>query len=143
MTGCGRPACPNVGGCWDIGGETPDLTGWQKYWGTASPLMLDFYPAEPAQGIAFEKRIEEGFEIIEYESGARTRQVLDNDITYSMPDFQVYPVRDRASWKFYRDHESRPSLERRSSGRAPAGLWIHGCALSSFQSAPRGAGSAR
>lgn len=28
------------------------------------------------------------------ETGARTRQVIDNDITYSMPDFQRFHVRD-------------------------------------------------
>lgn len=29
--------------------------------------------------------------------------MLDNNITYSVPDFHVYHVRDRASWSFYRD----------------------------------------
>ena len=95
---------PDIGACWDLGGATPDLEGWYRYWGTTGPLTLDFFPAEPPRGIASEKRIESGFEIIEHESGARTRQVLDNDITYSMPDFQAYHVRDRASWEFYRDH---------------------------------------
>ena len=94
---------PDVGGCWDVGGDTPDLEGWYRYWGTTGPSTLDFFPAEHSRGIASERREKDGFEIIEYESGARTRQVLDNDITYSMPDFQVYHVRDRASWEFYRD----------------------------------------
>jgi len=95
---------PDVGGCWGPDGATPDLTGWYRYWGTTGPITPEFFPAEPSPGIANERRIVDGFEIIEYESGARTRQVLDNDITYSMPDFQVYHVRDRASWKYYRDH---------------------------------------
>jgi hypothetical protein len=94
---------PDVGGCWEVGGATPDLEGWYRYWGTTGPLGIDFFPAEPARGIASQHRLEGGFEIIEYETGARTRQVVDNDITYSMPDFQVYHVRDRASWRFYRD----------------------------------------
>jgi hypothetical protein len=97
---------PDVGGCWDIGGATPDLEGWYRYWGTTGPITLGFFPAEPARGIQRERRVQDGFEIIEYETGARTRQVLDNDITYSMPDFQVYHVRDRASWEFYRDRAS-------------------------------------
>jgi len=94
---------PDVGGCWDADGATPDLEGWYRYWGTTGPLTLDFFPAEPARGIGSERRVEGEFEIIEYETGARTRQVLDNDITYSMPDFQAYHVRDRASWKRYRE----------------------------------------
>jgi hypothetical protein len=94
---------PDVGACWDLGGRTPDLEGWYRYWGTTGPLTLDFFPAERAKGVASEKRVKDGFEIIEYETGARTRQVIDSDITYSMPDFQVYHVRDRASWQFYRD----------------------------------------
>lgn len=97
---------PDVGGCWDLDGKPRDLEGWYRYWGTTGPIDPGFFPAEPARGIGSERRVEGGFEIIEYESGARTRQVIDNDITYSMPDFQVYPVRDRASWKFYRDRMS-------------------------------------
>jgi hypothetical protein len=97
---------PDVGGCWDLGGRTPDLEGWYRYWGTTGPIDPGFFPAEPAKGIASERCIEGGFELIEYESGARTRQVIDNDITYSMPDFQVYHVRGRASWRSYRDRAS-------------------------------------
>ena len=97
---------PDVGGCWDLDGKPRGLEGWYRYWGTTGPIGPGFFPGEPARGIASEKRIEGDFEIIEYESGARTRQVIDNDITYSMPDFQVYHVRDRDSWKFYRDRMS-------------------------------------
>ena len=97
---------PDVGGCWDLSGTPRNLEGWYRYWGTTGPLELDFFPAEPAPGIASSRRTIDGFEIIEYETGARTRQVIDNAITYSMPDFQVYHVRDRASWEFYRDHMS-------------------------------------
>jgi hypothetical protein len=98
---------PDVGGCWDLGGATPDLEGWYRYWGTTGPIGAGFFPAEPAPGIRSERRVEGGFEVIEYETGARTRQVIDNDITYSMPDFQVYHVRDRASWRHYLDRVSR------------------------------------
>jgi hypothetical protein len=94
---------PDVGGCWGLDGEPVNLEGWYRYWGTSGPLALDFFPAEPSRGVRSERRVEGGFEIIEYETGAVTRQVLDNDITYSMPDFRVYHVRDRASWRFFRD----------------------------------------
>jgi len=76
---------------------------WCKYWGTTGPIKLDFFPGELAKGIKSEKRIEGEREIIEYETGAITSQVIDNDITYSMPEFKVYHVRDRESWNFYRD----------------------------------------
>ena len=71
---------PDVGGSWDLGGRTPDLEGWYRYWGTTGAIYPDFFPAEPAPGVASERRIEGEFEIIEYETGARTRQVIDNDI---------------------------------------------------------------
>jgi hypothetical protein len=97
---------PDVGGCWDLDGKPRNLEGWYRYWGTTGPIDPGFFPADPPRGIASERRAVDGFEIIEYESGARTRQVIDNDITYSMPDFQVYHVRDRDSWEFYRDRMS-------------------------------------
>jgi hypothetical protein len=113
---------PDVGGCWDLGGETPDLEGWYRYWGTTGPVGTGFFPAEPAPGIESERRLEGGFEVIEYETGARTRQVIDNDITYSMPDFQVYHVRDRASWRYWLDRVSpgpRWSAERLEAACRP------------------------
>jgi uroporphyrinogen decarboxylase len=97
----GMPA--DVGGNYDLGGVRTDVEGWYRYWGTTGPISVDFTPAEPARGIASETRIEGEWEIVESESGAITHQVIDNDITYSMPDFRVYPVRDRSSWEFYRD----------------------------------------
>lgn len=83
---------------------------WCQYWGTTGPIELDFFPAEPAKGIASEKRIEGEYEIIEYETGAITRQAINNDTTYSMPEFRVYDVRDRKSWKFYRERMTPGSL---------------------------------
>jgi len=91
-----------VDGCHSLGGPGT-VDGWFRYWGTTGPVTLDFFPAEGAPGIGSKKRVEEGYEIIEYESGAVTRQVMDNDVTYSMPEFISYDVRDRASWEFYRD----------------------------------------
>ena len=76
---------------------------WWRYWGTTQPVSLDFFPADPAKGFNECRRREGEFEIIESESGAVTRQVIDNDQTYSMPEFLVYDVRDRTSWEFYRE----------------------------------------
>lgn len=93
----------HVGGNYDIGGKRTNVEGWYRYWGTTGPMRVDFFPGEKAKGLKSHKRIEGEWEIVECESGAVTRQVLQNDITYSMPDFQVYHVRDRKSWQFYRD----------------------------------------
>jgi len=90
-----------VDGCHGLGAGV-STESWCRYWGTTQPMSLDFFPAEPAQGFKQERRIEAEFEIIESETGAVTRQVIDNDITYSMPEFLVYDVRDRPSWEFYR-----------------------------------------
>jgi hypothetical protein len=94
---------PDVGGCWELDGAPVNLEGWFEYWGTTGAVECDIFPGEPSAGIRSQKRVADGFEVIEYETGAVTRQVLDNDITYSMPDFQVYHVRDRASWLYWRD----------------------------------------
>ena len=91
-----------VDGCHRLGGAASTET-WCRYWGTTQPIGIDFFPAEPARGFKTERRTEGEWEIIESESGELTRQLVDNDITYSMPEFIVYPVRDRASWEFYRD----------------------------------------
>jgi len=92
-----------VDGCFHLGGGWQSET-WHRYWGTTGPDFIDFFPADPGgPGIACERRIEGEWEVLEYESGALTRQVLDNDVTYSMPEFVRYPVRDRQSWEFYRE----------------------------------------
>ena len=79
------------------------LWSWQRYWGTTSPVFPAISTVVPGPGIRSETRVEGEFEIIEYETGARTRQVVNNDDTYSMPDFQAFHVRDRKSWEFYRE----------------------------------------
>jgi hypothetical protein len=91
-----------------VGGSYEDWTcrdagSWHRYWGTAEPIQPDFSMARGAPGIKHTKRIENGFEIVEYESGAIERQVLDNANRYAMPEFVRYAVRDRASWEFWRD----------------------------------------
>jgi hypothetical protein len=79
-----------------------DTDSWCRYWGECT---FDHAGSTGvgAPGVRSTSRIEDGFEIIEYETGARTRQVIDNEITYSMPDFQKFHVRDRDSWERYRD----------------------------------------
>lgn len=91
-----------VDGCFGLG-EERKVEGWCRYWGTIGPTSPDFSIAEPAQGIKSESHIEGDRQIIEYESGALTSQVIDNDITYAMPEFIIYPVRDRQSWEFCRE----------------------------------------
>ena len=91
-----------VDGCLSLG--QPFVTDtWQRYWGTVQPITANFVPAEPAKGFEQQSRIEGEFEIIECESGAITRQVIENAITYSMPEYVEFPVRDRKSWEFYRE----------------------------------------
>jgi hypothetical protein len=91
-----------VGGCYD-NWECLDAASWHRYWGAAEPIRLDFSLAVGARGISHTTRIEDGFEVVEYESGAIERQVLDNANHYAMPEFVRYPVRDRASWEFWRN----------------------------------------
>lgn len=98
---------PHMGGlrklhCEGLPESVVDTESWCRYWGectfdTAGSIGVD------APGITSASRAEGEFEIVAYETGARTRQVLDNDLTYSMPDFQEFHVRDRASWERYRD----------------------------------------
>ena len=94
---------PDIGGTWRLGKRLRDLESWYRYWGTTQPVVCDVNPRVGVRGFRETRRIEDGFEIIESESGALTRQVVDNDITYSMPEFVEYPVRDRASWAFYKE----------------------------------------
>jgi len=79
------------------------VESWYRYWGTTGPVSLDFSLARGAEGIKSTRREEDGFIIIEGEDGSVTREVVDNADTYSMPEFRVYPVRDRASWEFYNE----------------------------------------
>jgi len=89
-----------------ISSGTEGAASWMRYWGTTGPLTLDFLPAGKSKGFAVETRIEGDYEIIESESGAITRQVLNNEETYSMPEFIRFDVRDRASWELYKDRKT-------------------------------------
>jgi len=110
---------PHVGGILDVGYELKDRESWCRYWGTAGGIGADFALAWGEEGIKATSRIEGDFVIIESEDGALTRQVIDNDVTYSMPEFIRFPVRDRASWEFYRkrtaprEFMSREEMEER------------------------------
>lgn len=90
---------PNVGRFED---GRPDLENWYRYWGTTGPIYRDFNIAFGEEGFRTTTRREGDYEIIESENGEITRQIIDNDDTYSMPEFIRYPVRDRASWEFYK-----------------------------------------
>lgn len=100
----GMPA--DVGGVYDVNYKFHDVDGWNRYWGTTGPVSVDFFPAERSKGVRTETRIEGEWEIVESETGARTRQVLNNAVTYSMPHFEVYDVRDRKSWEFLRERRT-------------------------------------
>ena len=93
----------HVGGSASLVTGNTDVESWYRYWGTTGPIGLDFSPAGGEQGFETRTHVENGFEVIESENGAVTRQVVDNDITYSMPEFARYPVRDYASWEFFKE----------------------------------------
>jgi len=76
---------------------------WERYWGVTGPVYPPFSLAKEGPGVKCDRWVEGDFEIIEYETGARIRQVIDNDRIYIMPEFQSYHVRDRKSWEFYRE----------------------------------------
>ncbi len=97
---------PHVGGRHRLGKKAVDVEGWKRYWGTTDPIQADVSLARDVPGFRTTTRIEGEYEIIESESGAVTRQVIDNDITYSMPEFIEYPVRDRDSWEFFKERRT-------------------------------------
>lgn len=97
----GMPA--NVGGIYEVDGSVTDVQSWCRYWGTSLPVEIDFSLARGVQGFAQECWTDGEFEYIQSESGAFTRQEIDGLIKYSMPEFITFPVRDRASWQFYRE----------------------------------------
>lgn len=104
LVATGMPA--HIGGCmtdWVY----RDVEGWFRYWGTTGPIGPDFGLARGALGIRTTRREEGGFVYIEGEDGSLTREVVGNADNYIMPEFRRYPVRDRASWEFYRDR-TRP-----------------------------------
>ena len=82
--------------------EAYDVDSWKRYWGTTDPVICNVNRGFGRQGFKSTKRIEGNFEIIESESGAITRQGIDNAITYSMPEYVEFPVCDRESWEFWK-----------------------------------------
>jgi len=80
-----------------------DIESWHRYWGTTGPIFRDFNMASGEKGLRATTRRDGEYEIIEWEDGALTRQLIDNDNIYSMPEFIRYPIRDRASWEFYKE----------------------------------------
>jgi hypothetical protein len=103
---------PHVGGIWRLGRGRIDVESWFHYWGTTGPILCGIGLGRGAPGFRNTRRVEGEYEIIESESGAITRQVLDNDVTYSMPEYVEFDVRDRDSWEFYR--KRTPPAEVRS-----------------------------
>jgi hypothetical protein len=79
-----------------------DIDSWCRYWGECTFDRVGSVGVD-APGIRSESSVEGEFDVIRYETGAITRQVIDNDLTYSMPDFQEFHVRDRASWETYKE----------------------------------------
>jgi len=91
-----------VDGCIDMDrGKSSEK--WNRYWGTTEPVEIDFRTVPKATGIKSEKHVEGEREVVEYESGALTRQVIGNAVEYSMPEYVRFHVRDRRSWEFYRE----------------------------------------
>ena len=82
--------------------EVNDIEAWCRYWGQCT---FDHVPGigEGAPGVKSETWQEDGFEYVRSELGGLTRQVIDNNTTYSMPDFIEFEVRDRASWEKYKE----------------------------------------
>ena len=82
--------------------EVDNLERWLTYWGQCSFEQVPSLGIDTPE-IKTESWIEGEFEFVRTETGALTRQVRDNDRTYSMPEFIEFDVRDRASWEKFRD----------------------------------------
>ena len=108
LVATGMPA--HIGGVYNLGTGAHDVESWIRYWGTADPISLDFGLGRGGEGFKESRRVEDGHEIIRSENGAITRQVLENDVTYSMPEFIRYPVRDRESWEFYKSRTTATGI---------------------------------
>ena len=87
----------------ETGWDADAAQSWSEFWGTLTPLTIDAFPSDPPKGVRFNKKVQGQYEILEYETGAVTRQLIDNDNMYSMPEFIKYHVTDRQSWNFYKE----------------------------------------
>lgn len=86
--------------------DVNDFESWCRYWGYCAPIEVSSGPLAVATmhpGISQEKWVDGQYEYVRWETGALTRQVLDNDGRYSMPEFIEFHVRDRRSWEFYKE----------------------------------------
>ncbi|MCD6415979.1 MAG: hypothetical protein J7M08_04720 [Planctomycetes bacterium] len=101
---------PHVGGSYDLGSMHLRVDSWKRYWGTTDPLICEVGRVLSVPGLKTTRRIEGEYEIIESEAGDVTRQLIDNDITYIMPEFVEYPVRDRESWEFWKKRMTPTAL---------------------------------
>ena len=100
----------HVGGDYLLGDRTADVDSWKRFWGTTDPVVCQVTCGRGAPGLATRTRVQGEYEIIESESGAVTRQLVDNAITYSMPEYIEFAVRDRASWELYRERMTPTAL---------------------------------
>jgi uroporphyrinogen decarboxylase len=84
-----------------------DIAVWHDFWGTESIQDIDFWPCHMGgKGFKTETYIKDGFEFVESESGALTRQVIDNDDTYSMPEYIRFDIRDQKSYEVYKERNT-------------------------------------
>ena len=79
-----------------------DLESWLTYWGQCGFDHVGGLGRD-LPTIKSESWTEGEFEYIRRETGSLTRQVVNNQLTYCMPDFVEFDVRDRASWEKFRD----------------------------------------
>jgi len=130
---------PDVENKREIKGDYNDLNAWQEYWGVDSPDMVGFGGAKKGgRGIRSEKYIKDGFEYIEYETGALIRQFVDNDLLYMIPEYISFHVKDRNDFEKYKElcspsdpltkEELREAAEPYRNRTRPLAMW----ALSSW-----------
>ena len=134
LVATGMPA--DLGGIMNLDCGCHDVESWKRYWGTTDPEMCGVSRTLGAPGFRSTSRIEGEYEIIESESGAVTRQLIDNAITYSMPEYIEFPVRDRDSWEVYKQRmtpaglvpldELRPQLDRYGGRQRPLAVGAGG-----------------
>ena len=94
---------PDIGGVWELDGKPRNLDGWRKYWGVNGPVEVTEFPERAGPGLEYNKYVKDGFEYVECETGMKTKQIIDNDISYSMPEYISFHVTDRESWEFYKE----------------------------------------
>lgn len=89
------------------GPEESRVDSWCEFWGTELVGGIDFAISGGEKGFKWTDRYEGNYKIAECENGQIIRELIDNDITYSMPEHIAYPVRDRESWEFFKERATR------------------------------------